>query len=430
MTWRRTALALPVSLLASPALAQVGEGLIVNPDVPQDFDRGRNVSVQEQFRPDYAPLGVRLGGMTFFPRLEAGGGGTTNAYLGSDEKTAAAFAYVRPSARLTSGWSRHFLQLSGTATLRNYLGESRRNERLWNADARGRVDVSRTFEIDLNANASRNFENVFSGEVASSVAALSRYRRDFASAQATYTNGRIRTFLLADYADFRFQPLPLADGSVRDQSDRNRSVARLTGQIEYARTPSIALFAQLSGSSTDFTDSASTTGPLQDSKAARLLGGVNVDIAGRIRGTISVGYSIRDYKSGTFSTVRGVSIDTRVEAFPTPRLTIGATGQRTIEDSTLNNRAPFWNTRFSVRADYELLRNLIVNATADFSRQRYIDTPLRGNINRASTGARYLASRRVSLEGSVSYSRRSTNDAFTLGAVSEGRLDLGLAYHL
>jgi hypothetical protein len=431
MTSRWTAFILPASMLVvTPAAAQVGEDLTVQPAVPQDYDRGRNVSVLEQPRPDYAPLGVPIGRLRLFPRIESGGGGTSNTYLDSTDAVAAPYVYLQPSVRLVSGWSRHFLQISGTSTRRDYIGEAKRNERLWNIGAQGRVDIRRSFQVETAVNASRNVENLFSGEVVSTVAALSRYRRDFASVKATYTGGRMRAFALLDYVDFQFAPVPLASGGVRDQSDRNRKITRLTGQFEYARTPSIALFGQLSGSRTRYSRDLLTGSPNLSSGAVRLLGGANIDLAGRIRGTIGLGYSIRDYDANAYKTVRGLSVETRVEAFPSPLLTVGIIGQRTIEDSALGNRSPFWNTRFSLRADYELLRNMILSAATEYSRQRYIDSPLSSDTYRAIASGRYTISRRVSLKGSLSYNRRSSKNDVALRSVNEARVETGISYQL
>lgn len=417
-------------LVAGPASAQVGDGLIVQSQIRQNFDRSRNVSVEEQPRPDFSALGTHLGSFRLYPRVEIGAGGTSNTYLTERGSIASPTAYLRPSARLSSDWSRHRLQITGAATLRNYLGESPRNERVWNVGAEARLDVHRTLTVEAEASASRSFENLFSGEVLSSVAALSRYRRDFASLQATYTNGRGRAFVLADYTDLRFSPVPLLAGGIRDQGSRDRHIARVTGQVEYARSSSVSLFGQVSGSQTSFDQDLPAGEPNLDSDAVRVLGGANIDIAGRVRGTIGVGYSVRNYDAAAYDTIRGVSVESRIQLFPLRRLTLTLAGERAIEDSTLNNRSRFWNTSGNVRADYEVLRNLILNATADYSHQNYIDAPLSSDIYRAGLGGRYLASRRVHVLGSLSYSHRTSNNTRVQSSLGEARGEVGIAYQL
>ncbi|WBO20842.1 outer membrane beta-barrel protein [Sphingomonas abietis] len=425
MMTRWKALALPSALLlATPVVAQVEEGLIVQPAIPQNFGRDRNVSVQQQSRPDYDPLGIPLGSLNFFPGIEIGGGGDSNTYLTAKNRIASAYLYQEASARLISGWSRHSLQITGSTTQREYIGQSQRNEDLWTIDADGRLDIYDSLQVEGDANISRGFENIFSGEVTPTVAALSRYRRNFGSIKTTYTQGRIRTFLLLDHADFNFAPVPLRAGGEQSQSERNRQITRLTGQIEYARTPSVSFFAQLGGSRTSFSQDLPSGLPNVDSKAVRFLGGVNVDIAQGIRGTVGLGYSIRNYDASAYKTVRGLSIETQLQAFPTSRLTFGLTAQRTIEDATIGGYDPFRDTALSVTADYEVLRNLIISAAGYYSRQSFLVEHTTSNVYGASASARFLVSRRISLRGILNYGSSPSN------SVSHTTIEVAAGYQL
>jgi hypothetical protein len=432
MLRRGSVLGLSISLfVVTPAKAQVAGGLIVQSQIPQDYYRGRNVSVSEQQRPEYMPLGVRLAGVLLYPSVDLGGGGTTNAYLRGDGVVKAAFASVTPSVRLVSAWSRHELQVTGSTTLRDYFGEERRNERLWDVGAAGRLDVLRVLKVDAAVNTSSSFENLFSGEVTPTVAALSRYRRNFGSLRATYTSGRGRAFLLTDYTDLRFRPVALLSGGARDQGERNRHVVRLAGQLEYARSPTISLFGQLSGNQTRYDRDPALGRARVDSNAARFLVGVNADIAGRMRGTVGLGYSIRDYTADAYKTVRGLSVETSIQLFPLRRLTVSIDGERSIGDASINLiPTPFWNTSVSLRAEYELLRNVILTASAENARQRYLRNPLRGEIQSAKVAGRFLVSRRIALRSSLSFTRRSSNDAALLNGASEGRIEAGITYRL
>jgi hypothetical protein len=415
-------------LLPKAACAQVEEGLLVQPAIPQDFGGDRNVSVQQQSRADYAQLGVPLGGITLFPSVDIGTGATSNTYNTSNNHIAAPFLYQQGSANLVSGWSRHLLQVSGSTTHREYVGEPQRNEHLWNVGATGRVDVYHSFKIDLNVSMARKAENSFSGEVSPVVAALSRYRREAGSLKATYTQGRVRAFALIDHADFTFAPIPLRAGGERDQSQRDREVTRVTTQLEYARTPSVSLFAQLGGSRTHYDHLLQSGLPNVDSSAVRFLSGVNVDIAGRVRGTIGVGYSIRDFDAGIYRTVRGFSFETQLEAFPTRRLTLGLTGRRSIEDATVGSFNPYLNTSVTLRSDYELLRNLVLSATGDISHLAFQISRSTTNFYSASGSARFLVSRRLNLRGGLTYRQRPPSD--NSSSLSEARIETAVTFQL
>ncbi|SEJ32289.1 hypothetical protein SAMN05428950_1011840 [Sphingomonas sp. OV641] len=429
---QRPALALAAFAVAgAPAVAHAQDGLIIQSAIPQGFDRDRNVSVEARPRPSYTPTGVHVGGLMFFPRLETSAGVTSNAYLTQQNEVEAPYASLEPSLRVASIWSRHSLQLNGSALLRNYVGESRRNERQWNLGARSEVELGRAFTITAEANASQSFENQFSGEVASNVAALSRFRRDFLSVRGEYTSGRVRSFVVADYSDFRFAPVRLTDGALRDQENRNRNVSRITGQFEYARTPSVSLFAQVGYIGTAFDGDIASAGTL-DSNAVRAIGGLNIDLAGRMRGTVSLGYSIRDYRTSGIDSVNGPVAEARVELFPSERLTITTGARRTVEDSTFGNLTPrpFWDNRITLGGDYELLNNLILSAEGQYALQTYINEDRKNSTYRLATRARYLISRRMTLEGALSYSKRDARGVQAGNDAGEGRLEAGLTYHM
>ena len=432
-TGTRPALALIAVLAAgAPVVARAQDGLVVQPAVPQGFNRDRNVSVASRPRPDYTPTGVHVGGLMFFPRLETNAGATSNAYLTQRNETAAPYISIEPSLRVASIWSRHSLQVNASGLARNYIGESRRNERQWNLGTVGEVELGRAFTVTGQASASQSFENQFSGEVDSNVAALSRFRRDFVSIRPEYTSGRVRAFLLADYADFRFAPVRLSDGTLRSQENRNRNVSRVTAQFEYARTPSISLFGQLGYVGTRFDGNVAGVDAL-DSNAARAVVGVNVDLAGRARGTIGLGYSNRDYRDPTFDAVGGVIAEVQVDLFPTERFTISTGARRTVEDATFGNTTPrpFWDNRLTLGGDYELLNNLILSADAQYALQNFINEDRTNSTYRLASRARYLISRRMTLEGSLSYAKRDSRGAQAgTNNAGEGRIEAGLTYHM
>lgn len=415
---------------ASPAIAQVDERLDIETQIPQGYDRGRNVSVRQAPLPDYNPLGIHFGSFYFYPRLEVRAGATSNTYLSSENEKAAPFITTRAYGRLASGWQRHELTLAGSVDRVDYLGESRRNERTWDASARGRVELGSRVEIEANAKASREVESLFSGEVNDEIAALSRYRRNFGSLQATYTQSRFRVFVLGDYADLSFNDVPLSSGDVIDQSDRDRSIARLTGQIEYARSPALALFAQIGAADTKYDNDLFSGLPNIDSKAIRIVGGVNFDISGKMRGSVGVGYGVKDFDADIYDTVRGISVDSRVEFFPSRLFTITAEAERSIEDSTLRRRDPFWLTQFALTGDYALKQNLLLTSTARYSRQDFTESDVTADTYSASVGARYLGSRRASIEGALSYRYRKSDDATFQRSVDEGRFTVGFRYQI
>jgi hypothetical protein len=371
-----------------------------------------------------------MGGLLFYPQVETGGGATSNAYLTEQNQVEAAFVSVEPSLRVASDWSRHSLELNASGSARDYIGQSRRNERTWDLGAAGELELGRAFKISGELRASQDIENLFSGEVESTVAALSRFQQNAASLRAEYKSGRIRSFVIGDYTIFRFNPVELTSGSVRDQSGRDRTVGRITAQFEYARTPSVSLFGQIGYVDTTYDHQLAAT--RLDSASMRMLGGFNIDIAGRARGTFGVGYSARDYRVSGFDTVRGLVAEGRIEFFPSDRLTVATGARRTTEEITqaTTTPQPFWDNRVTLGADYELLRNFIISADGELALQTYINRDQKNITYRVSSDARYLISRRMTLNGTIGYTQRRSSGADARNEPGEGRIEAGLTFHL
>ncbi|MBB5729214.1 outer membrane beta-barrel protein [Sphingomonas prati] len=415
------------ALWSATATAQLGEGLLVQPAIPGGFDRGRNISVTERQRTDFDPLGIRVRSFLVQPTLELGVGGTSNTYNEANNPRASALGYIAPAIAATSLWSRHRLQFSARGRFVRYADQSPRNENTWNANLAGRVEFGSFVTIDSQLLAARSVEDFFSGDVAANIAALSRYNTYYGVVRGTYTAGRTRAIVSVDHTDTRYGQIRFQDGSALDLTGRDRGVTRLTGQLDFARTPSVSLFVQTGGARNAFIRPLTPGTADRDSVEYRLIGGMNFDLAGRARGSIGAGYSRRDFDSPTYKSVSGVSVEAKVELFPTDLSTYSLTVRRSIEDSVFSNGNPYFDSRVTLQLDRELRRNLIGNLSASYAKQNYQAAEIRDtNGYQFAAGARYLSTRRFRLDMTVRYSNRSTQGGTMGNRVGELRGQFGI----
>lgn len=410
---------------APVAYAQIGESMLVPPVIPEGYNTGRNVSVRERPRPDFDALGVRVGSFVILPEGETGVGATSNTYLSTTDEVASPFVYLRGAVVMRSDWSRHSLRLSGEGEARRFIGQSARNEDRLTVSAIGRLDASTHLTVQGAVAGDLDFENPFSGEALPVAAAVSRYRRVTASLTGRYTAGRVRGTWIVDRTTLNFQPLALRSGNFRDQSDRDRGVSRATVQFEYAQTPSLAFMGQISYSRTGFERPLASGAPNRDSNGLRILGGVNFDLAGRVRGTIGVGYTRRNYLAPLYPDAQGISVESRLEFFLTALTTVTVSSQRVLEDSQIGGAGSYWDSRSTLSIDHELLKNLILSASGQVVKQNYVVSSRRSESLRVAAGARYLSSRRIEVSGSVSYGERVLTANAPSTEIRELRMQVG-----
>lgn len=399
---------------ATSALAQ--ESLMIQPVLPDDFDRGRNISVVDRPRPDYDPLGINVGSFIVRPRVQADLGYTDNVFLTENNRAKDGYAALSPFVSASSDWSRHQVSARVGATFRRYFDETDRDENSYNLGLLGRFDVNPSIALTGEAQHSRLYESPLNGETDSPIAALSKYDRSFFGARAEYRAGQGRATLSVDHTVFNFKDIDFGNNIVVDQTDRDRDVTRLTGQVEYAFTPSLSVYGQGSYEETDYQRALlNSLDPNRDSNAFRIIAGFNFDLAGLARGTVGAGYVRRDFKSGFYKTISGPSIEAKLELFVTELTTVTFQARRIIADAAISNTAGFFDNRGSVRVDHELLRNLILNLQGEVAYIDYFDNPLDTTLYRVAGGGRYLINRSFSLEANLGYSNRSS-EAAVLGS--------------
>lgn len=100
-----------LALLAAGAFATgaAGQGI-----VPSDVERG--ITVTTRPRPDFDPIGVRLGGFRLNASAEGGLGWDSNVFGRGSNRVSDGFVAEGANVSLNSDWTTHALGLSGSMT--------------------------------------------------------------------------------------------------------------------------------------------------------------------------------------------------------------------------------------------------------------------------------------------------------------------------
>lgn len=410
-------LATCATTFSAAALAQDSSVIISRP-IELDYDRGRNESVLERYRPEYAPLGVRSGGITVYPQIQTGIGYTSNAYRSETNKQADGFVSVNPTIRAQSDWSRHELQLSAGGRFDRYFDATARDENGYFVRGLGRADLGQTLSFAAEGQVGKTYESPFSSGTDAALVGISSYDYNQAGARAILTLNRNKFTLGYARAEYDFNPIKLGGGTIINQADRDRVVLSFAGQAEHAISPDTAFFTQLSYARTKYDQPLLTGTANRDSDGYRALAGLNMDLSAFLRGTVGIGYTWRKYDAPIYRDVDGFSVEAKLEYFLSQLTTFTFGARRVLEDSNFDAIGAYFDNRASIRVDHELLYNLLLDGSASYARQDYVGSTRRNDIVQASAGARYLISPRVEagLRGQYSHRDRS-------GLNYEGKLD-------
>jgi hypothetical protein len=386
------------------------QGSLLGSEYAPPADRGRNTSVLERERPEYEARGIREGSFLIFPRIVIGGGYSDNVYGLTTNEQDDAFLAVDPSVSVESQWGRHALTFQGGGRFRRFAEETPKNETGFNAAANGRLDIDRATTFNAGASIQKLYEQRASGSFPVDALASVPFYRTSGFGRLTRQGGPIRGILGIDYDRLSFKNVRAIGGGTLVQRDRNRDVIRATGRADYALTPDISAFGQLSYATVEYERPLANGLANRDGKEGRVSAGVSFDLTALIRGEVGVGYIRRAFDSGLYPDIGGVAAEARVEYFVTPLTTLSAVGRRYIEDSNILGSGGFYANVISAGVDHELLRNLLLNGRVEYESDDFQGIVRKDGIFSVSGGARYFMNRNVGVGIDAGYIDRRSND--------------------
>lgn len=385
-----------IALLPAHAMAQTG-GTVVTQE---------NQSVQGRARPDYDPLGARLGAFDLNAMLDLGIASTDNLFAAADNAPTHVddiIYTVAPSVRLSSNWSRHALALDGGTTWTSHEDFDSEDTDEWFARAIGRFDIGTSTNIRGAARTGHWVTPRTDPDSFDDGAPVEYDRTDY-SLGVTHRFNRAEVSLTAVQDEYEYDSA--------SQQFRDNELTGLRGRVAYDFSPRLAFVVNASSDEREYSNT-----PALDSEGQSLMAGVTVN-TDLMRGELTVGKFERDYDDPAIDTLDGLAVSGDLEWYVTQLTTLTFTARRDADDQVgIASGAPFVTQELGARVDHELRRNIILNAGARVSERDY-DADLVDRTDDIVTyelGASYLMNRRVALNA------RFKHDEVESNGVDEGR---------
>ena len=219
---------------------------------------------------------------------------------------------------------------------------------------------------------------------------------------------------------YRYRDVRIGNARL-DQTYRNHDSSSIEGRIGYRFGPGLLAFAQ--GTHRRERYDRRDTADLLNSNEITVLGGVRFAITRLVSGEAGIGYIRRRYLTRRFGPTRGLAYDGSIIWNPTTLLTVTARARKTIDESPTLLASGVLSDAVSAEFDYELFRNLLVNARGAWTSERYQDVDRHDRRIEARVGARYLLNRFAEVGLQYQYGRQR-------GAGALGRSYRGNELHL
>lgn len=397
------------------------------------LDRGAAVSsargqtVASRRRPEFDPAGIRGGAFVFYPEVATTVGYDSNVYR-QPSGSSDAFGRLRGTLRIQSDLPRHALALDAFVDQRAYARFNTDNALTYDVQGTARLDVDRSANVTATLGHSYQVvERGAAGEILRTRRPI-RYDTTAAGLAGRKTFGRIGVALagLVSSSDFRNAEAP--DGTPLIQNFRTFALYRAQGELGYSLRSGATAFVSVTGEARRF---KIATPPIdRDSNSLEVLVGLNSEITPLLRGRIGVGYLRADFADPTVSSRGGLGLNVSLDYLLTELTTLKLSGRRELQNVASVVAPAALVTEIRAGVDHELLRNLILSASAGFQDGEYVNSGLTVNRYTANASAKWLLSRRVRVDADLSFQRRADDSAVGDRDFSQVRASIGLSYRL
>ena len=425
--------ALPLLLLGcgtvTPALAQQSDATdgLGSVSTENPFGRDRNISVLERRRPDYSPEPIHVGALELLPRIAVGAGYDDNLYAQPDDRIGDAYLRIRPRFSLVRPSPTLKLSLDGELDLLRYTDRSSENATQYRVDAGALYTISSSDTLDVTLRNGRYSQERVSPDSPTQAARPIRFMLTGGTATYTHVFNRLRLSAVFDAENRNYSDSETPTGDPIDQDFRDHTIYTGTAIGEYALNPSIALFVSGSVNQRDYRERIGEV-DARDSTGFDIAGGASFELGRKARGSLRLGYLLQDYRSQQFEDVSGFLVRGELAYFLTPLVTITGTIDRGVRETGVNGATGYLATDATLRADYELLRNLILSAGVDLEQRDFNDIDRSDDRWTWRANASYLMSKRIALRFDVQRRTQSSRGVDAGRGFADNRVSVGVTF--
>ena len=316
----------------------------------------------------YAPLGLRSGGMTWYPAVEAAIGHTSNADSSQGGRGATVWS-IAPELIGRSDWSRHSLEVTVRGNREAYVGAGDLDRTEFETQMRGRVDLGDLTRADLTARWSRKRESTSANEAATAGSGTDRVIGG-ASLGVTRDVGLFALTLRGELERNQYVANDALGSGSTDPSVQDNVLWSGAIRTTLGPTHSLAPFVEVRASARRY-DAALVYGHRRDGDGVAAVVGVTADAGPMLRGEIATGWGTEKPADASLSTMSGWLVEGNMTWSPT-RLVVVKTKLASTFEPTTNAGSPGAMARTaSLDANYALRRDLTVSAGVGYDTKHY-----------------------------------------------------------
>ncbi|MBK8175538.1 MAG: outer membrane beta-barrel protein [Rhodospirillales bacterium] len=401
--------ALAVSEAYAQAAAQIQP---LTPREPES-EAARGETVITRQRPELDPLGIRAGSFLIYPKLGVEETYNDNVFAVRHQTKDDFITDIKPEISAESNWSNHALNFGVGADSGVYADFGDLNYNDWFVRSDGRIDITRDAAVFLGGGFAHEHEDPGEPDAATDAKKPTQYDLINGIARYIQTFGRLRATGEAGIIRLDYDQTDLVGGGEQSNTGRDRNVYTEGVRIGYELSPAYEAFVRVDGNQRVYDTRQDGSGVERNSTGVTSVAGVSLDLGGIVFGDVFAGYLGQYFNDNSFNDVNGFTAGGTMTWNVTTLTTLNARVARTIQDTTQAGSPAFLRTSGGLSADHELLRNLILTATATVTNDNYEDVNRNDYYYITGIGARYLMNRNIYANIGYQFVRHTSNGSDT-----------------
>jgi hypothetical protein len=366
-------------------------------------------TVTQRPRPDYDPIGIRIGDFFWFPHAEVDEVFNSNIFA-VQSPTSDFITVLQPGFDLLSSLPRNAINLHAGAAAGFYARNPTQNTATGFVSADGRLDVDAQSGFFGNALLAHLYIPRTSPNSPGNAAEPVTYNSY--AAGFGYQQSGLRLGYEADLAvqGVQYNAVPLIGGGIAPQSAGDTIIPQAALRVSYEFIPDYRAYVRASGSVYNY-PTAPLSGVNFNSTIYRVDTGLQILPRHLIYGEAYVGYLAQNFQSSSLGSVSAADGGGRLVWNVTPRTTLNFNGIRTFQTTnpTSGIGVGYLQSVVTASVDHELRHNLLLNARAGYENDTYQGTSRNDNTFSAGASMRYLLNRNLFMAGSYSYQKRASS---------------------
>jgi hypothetical protein len=407
-----------LSLLPQPAFAQVvgpfpsWPGGSLEPAAVGPLSE----TVFRRPRPDYDPLGVRVGGFIVSPTLTVAGKYDSNVFATQTGAKDDFILDVIPALGIASDWNLHAVSLSASGDFQKHAKLSSEDVNNGSVDLAGRYDISNGEYIAADAlyqllHENRQSPNAVFGKNPT------EYKIMGYDLAYVHMVGRLGFRIDNTLTSYDFNNATSSTGATLNQQFRDRNEYVIAPRVQYEIVPGYNAFIRALGNERQYFSQECGTlsvcpppgGHRRNSHGWEVDAGTAIEITRITTAEIYVGYIKQDYEDPFYKSVSGIGFGGNLIWNVTPLTSVIGSFSQSVAETTLATASSSLETNFQVTVQHELLRNLLLLGSVGFVHDNYQGNPRTDDTFGVDVGARYLLNRNWTATADFNYSQRDSN---------------------